>query len=173
VRSGQKPGEPICGFERPLPLVTLPRWPREQALISERKMSVANVEIVQAFMAASKRDGLAAALEAYATADFVWWVPDMGEIQGRIVPLSKIMRSHFSGEGAISTLHGITAGGDRVAVESELRVPLKDGRVFHNHYHNLYRLQGGKIAEIREYHDSAHANPIWHPIFAEEASSEV
>lgn len=130
-------------------------------------MSDTNVEIVQAFRAAGARDGLAAALEAYATHDFIWWVPGMGEIQDRIVHFSKIMRSHFSGEGATSVLHGITASGDRVAVEFESTVPLKDGRIFHNHYHNLYRLRDGRIAEIREYHDSAHANPIWHPLLAE------
>jgi len=119
-------------------------------------------------MATSRREGLAAALKQYATPDFVWWVLGMGEIQDKIVRLAAIMRTHFLAEGAKFDIHGVTADGDRVAIESEVSIPLKDGRVYNNRYHNLYLLREGRIVEIREYHNTAHADPIWQPIFAAE-----
>jgi ketosteroid isomerase-like protein len=54
--------------------------------------------------------------------------------------------------------------GDLVAVEFEGMGTLKNGTVYNNHYHTLFVMH---IREVREYHDSAYANPIWRPIFAE------
>lgn len=131
-------------------------------------MARSNREVVEDFITTSRTVSLTAALEKHASDDFIWWIPGTGEVQDRIVALSKIMRSHFVPGAASIEIHAITCQDDRVAIDSEARIPLKDGRVFHNHYHNLYRLRDGKIIQIREHHNSAHANPIWEPVFAAE-----
>jgi hypothetical protein len=52
---------------------------------------------------------------------------------------------------------GITAEGDRVAIEGETRTELEDGRVYNNKYHFLLIFEAGRIREVREYHDTQHA----------------
>ena len=45
--------------------------------------------------------------------------------------------------------------GDKVAVEGESFMQLKDGRVYRNLYHWLFEFRGDKIAKVREYLDTA------------------
>jgi uncharacterized protein len=58
---------------------------------------------------------------------------------------------------------GITAEGDRVAIEGETRTELKDGRVYNNKYHFLLVFEEGRIKEVREYHDTQHALQTFQP----------
>ena len=44
----------------------------------------------------------------------------------------------------------MVADDDRVAVIARSRGTTKDGYVHANHYHNLFRLSGGKIVHVRE-----------------------
>ncbi|MCU1361914.1 MAG: hypothetical protein JWN99_3203 [Ilumatobacteraceae bacterium] len=50
----------------------------------------------------------------------------------------------------------MTAEGDRVAVEAEMFCDLPDGRVYHNWYHFLFKLQDGHITLVKEYFDMLH-----------------
>jgi uncharacterized protein len=50
--------------------------------------------------------------------------------------------------------HNIIADGDHVVVEARGEMTTKDGRPYNNEYCLVYRLQDGKITEIREYQDS-------------------
>lgn len=59
------------------------------------------------------------------------------------------------------TPHATTAEGDRVAVETESYAELNNGRIYNNHYHFLFRVKDGKIAEVREYLDTMHTNDIF------------
>ena len=59
------------------------------------------------------------------------------------------------------TPKALTAEGDRVAVEAESYVKLKNGRVYNNQYHFLVEVRGGKIASVREYLDTMHTNDIF------------
>jgi ketosteroid isomerase-like protein len=58
---------------------------------------------------------------------------------------------------------GITAAGERVAVEVEVSGPTKDGRRYENQMHILYIVRDEKIVEVREYHDTLHASLVIGP----------
>jgi ketosteroid isomerase-like protein len=55
------------------------------------------------------------------------------------------------------TIHGITASGDRVAVEMSSQARFKDGRLYSNTYHSLFIVQGGRITAVKEYMDTLYA----------------
>ncbi len=46
---------------------------------------------------------------------------------------------------SVITVQGVTAEGDRVAIEAEGRAELKNGRIYANRYHYLFVLRDGKI----------------------------
>ena len=56
--------------------------------------------------------------------------------------------------GAKPTIHTLTAEDDRVAVESEVRGQMPDGRVYINVYHYLLWFKDGKIIRVKEYLDT-------------------
>jgi predicted SnoaL-like aldol condensation-catalyzing enzyme len=58
------------------------------------------------------------------------------------------------------TIAGVTAQGDRVAVEMDADGVSATGREYHNHYHDLLEVRDGKIHAGREYLDTAHAQEI-------------
>jgi uncharacterized protein len=65
-------------------------------------------------------------------------------------------------EGPIRiTVKGLTAEGNRVAVEAESYVKLKNGRVYKNQYHFLVEVKDGKVDRVREYLDTMHTNEIF------------
>jgi uncharacterized protein len=50
---------------------------------------------------------------------------------------------------------GMTAEGDRVAVEAESRFHTVSGRLYNNQYHFLFVIRNGKIVRFNEYLDTA------------------
>jgi uncharacterized protein len=52
---------------------------------------------------------------------------------------------------------GITAEGDRVAIEAEGYAKLKNGKTYENLYHFLFIIRDGKIQTAKEYCDFHHA----------------
>ncbi|WP_399893354.1 nuclear transport factor 2 family protein [Streptomyces sp. BBFR51] len=58
---------------------------------------------------------------------------------------------------------GITAQGERVAVEVEVSGPTKDGSRYENQMHILYVVRDGKIVTVKEYHDTLHASLVIGP----------
>lgn len=94
------------------------------------------------------------------TADVCWWVPGMGTLSraefSRLVDGFTALR-----QGPCTmTIHGITAEGDRVAVEAESHAELKNGEVYNNTYHFLFEFENGRIRLAKEYNDSAYANAV-------------
>ena len=63
--------------------------------------------------------------------------------------------------GAKMTVKGLTAEGDRVAVEVESHAELKNDRVYNNEYHFLMVIRDGKILAVHEYYDTQHALETW------------
>lgn len=56
---------------------------------------------------------------------------------------------------------GITAEGERVAVEAESYGKHTNGRTYNNHYHFVFVVRDGSIHTIREYLDTMHANWVF------------
>jgi ketosteroid isomerase-like protein len=84
-----------------------------------------------------------------------WWIPGSGVIDREaFLALSARVHQRFSGPGRLEPT-AVTAEEDRVAVEANGRFELKDGRVYENTYHFLFRLRDGLICESREHNNTA------------------
>ena len=64
-------------------------------------------------------------------------------------------------DGLRMTVKGITAEGERVAIEAESRGELKNGRVYQQKYHLLMVVRNGRISAVREYLDTGHVYDVW------------
>ncbi len=62
--------------------------------------------------------------------------------------------------GISFTILGITAEGDRVAVEAESLGEHASGQTYHNFYHFLFTIRDGKVASLKEYLDTELATDI-------------
>lgn len=101
---------------------------------------------------------------AMMTDDATWWVAGTMPISGTYTKaqFEKLL------SGVLDTCTGPiriearewTAEGDRVAFEAESFVDTRNGRKDNNLYHFLFKLRDGKVASVREYLDTMHANAI-------------
>ncbi len=102
--------------------------------------------------------GLAAA-KRHTAPGFTWWAAGAGEIQDQLDAIGKLLDANLEAPMTM-TIHGVTAQGDRVAVEAESYGKLKNGSVYNNKYHFLFILKDGKIAQVKEYNDTKHAGEV-------------
>ena len=103
---------------------------------------------------------------SYMAPTATWWVAGTLELSGTYDVDG--MRELFSGVasgvkgGAIRlTPNGVTAEGERVAVETESYAELNNGRVYNNLYHFLFIVRDGKIHEVKEYLDTVHTHEVF------------
>jgi len=89
--------------------------------------------------------------------DGTWWAPQMGLVTKR--QFTKLMGGIDAiMKGPIKlTPKRITAEEDRVAVEAEGDGDLVNGKHYHNTYHFLVVVRGGKVCEVKEYNDTKYA----------------
>jgi uncharacterized protein len=99
--------------------------------------------------------------ESILTSDISWWVPGRGVVnKADFLQVVQAFRDRLDGEVKM-TVHGITAEGDRVAVEAETHAKLKSGKIYNNTYHFLFLFRDGKIYHAKEYNDSRHAAEVF------------
>ncbi|MEO5839861.1 MAG: nuclear transport factor 2 family protein [Acidimicrobiales bacterium] len=123
-----------------------------------------NKQVVRDQIAAMERQD-AAAQGALMTDDVQWWVPQSAvEASGLARPLSgkKAVVELLGGVDAFFsemrwTIDLVVAEGDHVAVHAHMQGRTASGKDYLNHYHFLYRLDGGRIAEVWEHVDTAYA----------------
>lgn len=109
---------------------------------------------------------LDAALDLIAD-DLVWWLagkPEQFALAGtknktQFTEMLKIIETGMP-SGIRLTITGITAEGDRVAVEMNADGESAAGKAYHNQYHDLLEVRDGKIHAGREYLDTAHAQEV-------------
>jgi ketosteroid isomerase-like protein len=86
--------------------------------------------------------------------DVQWWVPGFGVIdRAGFQSLIDGFRALIEGEGRMF-VKGITAEGNRVAVEAESDFKLLDGAHYRNTYHFLFEFERGRIRLAKEYNDT-------------------
>jgi uncharacterized protein len=89
--------------------------------------------------------------------DGTWWAPGIGVMtKGQFTELIGGMDAIMKGPIKL-TPKRITAEDDRVAVEAESDGDLANGKHYHNVYHFLIVLRGGKVREVKEYNDTKYA----------------
>ncbi len=109
-------------------------------------------------MAAMQAGGLD---ETILTDDVSWWVPGRGTVtKSEFKVMADGFRAMLDGPFSL-TVKGVTAEGDRVAVEAESLGLLKNGKTYNNTYHFLFLFRDGKIYQAKEYNDSQHAAEIF------------
>ena len=101
---------------------------------------------------------------AMMTEDATWWVAGTMPISGTYdKPAFTRLLSGVLGTctGPIRiTPKSYVAEGRHVAVEAESYTQTRSGRTYNNLYHFLFTIRDGKIAGVKEYLDTMHANTI-------------
>ena len=122
-----------------------------------------NKEIVRRYFDIPTRNDIPAMLDLYAE-DMQLRVPGNTLISGtfgkaRLAANASSVLDAFP-RGLRFTVTGMTAEGDRVAVEAESDGVHASGKHYHNLYHFLIRLRDGKIVESREYMDTERVTDV-------------
>ena len=97
-------------------------------------------------------DGDIATVEAVQHPDVSWWILGFGTLDKKAFTDS--VRGLIAAKERNIRITGLTAEGDRVAVQAEGEIVYPDGKIYRNSYHNLLVIQGGLIVEGREYMDT-------------------
>ncbi|MCA9509353.1 MAG: nuclear transport factor 2 family protein [Myxococcota bacterium] len=95
--------------------------------------------------------------EALLAPDATWWVPGTGTLD-KAGFQHLVTAFHEACTGPVTmTVDGVTAEGDRVAVEAHSEAELVNGASYRNTYHFLFEFEQGRIVHVKEYNDSLHA----------------
>ncbi|UZG60008.1 nuclear transport factor 2 family protein [Rhodococcus opacus] len=119
-------------------------------------MTTKTAETVDLFFQTMASEGVRAAVERYAAEDYTWWSAGAGNVEDRIGEFMDEFATQVSGAFELN-VGTKTCGGDRVAVEVELRAELTDERLYHNKFHFLFEFRNDVIIKVSEYHDTRHA----------------
>jgi ketosteroid isomerase-like protein len=126
----------------------------------------ANKQVVLSFFenfSAGQVDAALALMADTAT----WWVaghPDTFALAGtktkaQFVELIQGLGAAMP-KGLRVTPKGLTAEGERVALEAESYGETASGNIYNNQYHFLVEVRDGKIQAVREYFDTMHAKEV-------------
>jgi uncharacterized protein len=122
-----------------------------------------NKQLVRDFMVAFGSGDVEHAM-SFLTDDATWWVAGDFPLSGTYP--KKEFAKLLAGVSDTCTMpisltpKAFTAEGDRVAVETESYTETNKGGVYNNLYHFLFVLNDGKIAQVKEFLDTMHANEI-------------
>lgn len=111
----------------------------------------ANKAVARRYMRAIE-EGDVEALEALQHPDCHWWILGHGDMS-RADFIAKVRGGLLSAQQRTVEIIGITAEGDRVAVEARGEMIFPD-RVYRNEYHNLLIVRDGQIVSGKEYMDT-------------------
>lgn len=102
------------------------------------------------------------------TEDSTWWISGKKERSpfAGLYPKDRIGRLFHRILAALKTglemkVISCIAEGDRAALEVVSSGDIKNGRQYRQEYHMLLTFRDGKIASVREYLDTQHANDVW------------
>jgi ketosteroid isomerase-like protein len=113
-------------------------------------------DLVLEFLRALEQEGNVAAMR-YATQDFTWWHPLMGDTgRGGMAAFDAAIARMFAGPARLK-VHNVIAENERVAVELEMAIAMKDGRTYCNQYHFLFFVRGSHVHRLKEYNNTAYA----------------
>jgi uncharacterized protein len=122
-----------------------------------------NKQLVESFFAALNRGAIPEAFALVAD-DVSWWVPGTLPFSGtktkaEYMVVVGLIQTGFPG-GLAFELRGLTAEGERVAVEVESLGKHISGKTYNNRYHFLFVVRGGRIVAVKEYMDTLHLKEL-------------
>jgi len=126
-----------------------------------------NKEIVRQFLARfgnGDADGLIDSL----TDDATWWIGGKpGDLPQAGAKSKEAISAVLRGVGAKipggiqMSIKGMIGEGDKVAAEVEAYGEITNGRIYNNEYHFLFTIRDGRVAGVKEYHDTLHLKSIF------------
>lgn len=90
--------------------------------------------------------------------DAIWWV--LGRTEYPAHRFLEVVTKQYL-QGGRTDIVGVTAEGDRVAVEARSFHPEPDGREYANAYHFMVKFNNGLVTRVHEYLDTAYANEFY------------
>ncbi|MET0659542.1 MAG: nuclear transport factor 2 family protein [Steroidobacteraceae bacterium] len=91
----------------------------------------------------------------------IWWVlgdPQKVRVSGtrQLEQITKFLKNIKRGfpEGLQAEILGVTAEGERVAIEASSTARMSNGQSYSNRYHFLIKVRDGRVLEMREYLDT-------------------
>ncbi|MEO8512120.1 MAG: nuclear transport factor 2 family protein [Ignavibacteria bacterium] len=90
------------------------------------------------------------AILSYVTDDVTWECPGFFDHKGKEAFRREINNDAFTGKPAITIINELEDG-DLAAVEGSVKSTKKNGSPFSCRFFDIYRLQDGKIKEMRSY----------------------
>jgi ketosteroid isomerase-like protein len=98
--------------------------------------------------------------------DATWWAPGVGVMtKAQFAQVMSHMDKIIKGPIKL-TIKRMTAEEDRVAAEAESDAEVINGKHYHNTYHFLVVVRGGKIREVKEYNDTKYATEVFGDLIA-------
>lgn len=95
------------------------------------------------------------------TPDAQWWVPGIGTFSHQeFLAVADLFTANLVGGQSKLTVLGVTAEGDRVAIEAISDGLLKNGKPYNNSYHYLFVFAGDKICMSKLYHDTKYVAEV-------------
>jgi ketosteroid isomerase-like protein len=139
------------------------RPPKGVEVASQEQLET-NKNVVREHMAALGRQDIDAQ-GALMTDDVQWWVPpsavETGGFDRPVVGKAAVLKFLSGGSKLFTesnfTIDQLVAEDDFVAAHAHMEGRTSIGKDYLNYYHFLYRLDGGRIAEIWEHVDTAYA----------------
>ena len=93
--------------------------------------------------------------------DAEWWIPGYGAFGNRdFLAFAEAFTDKLVGNRSNLTVEGITAEGDRVAIEAVSHGKMTNGKTYNNTYHYLFIFENGKIRMAKLYNDTLHAAEV-------------
>lgn len=126
--------------------------------MSNEDTSAATRAVVDRMLEAiTKGDG--EALMACLSPDLSFWMPGSTEIHGAFESRDEFAKVSADVMGRLSepialTVQNIIVDGERAAVQAKGSSRTKKGEPYNNTYCFIWRVQGGLITEMTEYHDT-------------------
>jgi len=122
-----------------------------------------NIAAAEALLASMGSGDVSVAERVFAE-NLAWYVPRR-HVDSPVADRASMIKTMASLPVAFTAftiqINGVTASGDRVAVEAEGCGTLASGRHYNNLYHILFEFHDGKIKTAREYCDTAHIDALF------------
>jgi len=93
--------------------------------------------------------------------DAEWWVPGTGTLpNAQFLAFAEAFTVNLVNRRSDLTVTGVTAEGDRVAIEAVSNGQLTNGKAYRNTYHYLFVFKDGKVRTAKLYNDTQHVKDV-------------
>lgn len=117
--------------------------------------------IARSFVEALAHEPLDRAIARFGDERTTFWVSGLGVLSPpQLAAISATLAAAAAGP-ATMIVHDVVAEGNKVAVEAESRMPLKNSKLYNNKYHFKIIIEDGKISQIKEYGDTKHVHDVF------------